>query len=243
MKHSRLVALLAALLALPAAQAGATTILGGSALLTPGYATQLETWLGEGPLTLTNIFTKGVGSTSYDFHAAADGKGRTFSVIEVPYAYNGNTGDPLREPKIIGGYDPVSWDSSNVYHTSPPNSFDAFLFNLTDTFIQTQTGTVPAWQTYNSVYYGPTFGGGHDLSVLTDLTSGYTNPFTYSPYLGPNILGHNDPLSPYPGFYIITVGKLEVFTISADNSPVPEPSTVALIGVGLLALLARRIRR
>ena len=230
---SRSLVAVAALLMWPATQAGATTILGGSALLTPGYATQLETWLGEGPLTLTNIFTKGVGSTSYDFHAAADGKGRTFSVIEVVSSYNYYTGDPLPSPMIIGGYDPVSWDSQYYYNTSPPNNFDAFLFNLTDSFIQTQTGSAPYYQTYNGFAYGPTFGGGHDLYVGTDLTSGYTYPYSYSPYYGANLLNHYDPTAPYQ-YDVMTIGHLEVFTISADNSPVPEPSTIALMGAGPL---------
>ena len=48
-----------------AAAAQATPIIvGGSALLTAGTASQLETWLGEGPLTLTNIFTMTVGFAS-----------------------------------------------------------------------------------------------------------------------------------------------------------------------------------
>lgn len=36
--------------------ASAATILGGSALLTTSYANQLESWLGEGNITITNIY-------------------------------------------------------------------------------------------------------------------------------------------------------------------------------------------
>jgi hypothetical protein len=48
----------------------AATIEGNSLLLSSGDAQQIETWLGEGPLTFTNIFTSLLGTVknANDFH-------------------------------------------------------------------------------------------------------------------------------------------------------------------------------
>jgi hypothetical protein len=85
---------------------------------------QLQTWLGQGEVTLTGIFSSLPSSTSFEFHAAADGKGATFTVMNV--TENGVT-------KIIGGYNPQSWNSSSGY-TIQNDSEEraAFIFNLTD---------------------------------------------------------------------------------------------------------------
>src|SRR5262249_23673988 len=121
----------------PAEQVAATTVVGGSSLLGASDLTQLQTWLGEGPLTLTNLFsrTPGDGKTSSSFHAAVDGKGPTFSVVEVQ-----DTQGNVRQ--VVGGYDPQSWDSSGAYHLTP-NAVNqtGFLFNLTTGDLQLQGGS------------------------------------------------------------------------------------------------------
>jgi len=107
MKKSALtLSVLAAALAM-GPQAHAVTITGGIGLLTTAGGTQLETWLGEGSLALTSIFSHQVGDlkTSLDFHTAADGQGRTFAIMEV-LGINGGPNE------IIGGYNPQSWNSS-----------------------------------------------------------------------------------------------------------------------------------
>ncbi|HZZ80821.1 MAG TPA: PEP_CTERM-anchored TLD domain-containing protein [Gemmataceae bacterium] len=192
-------------------------------LLTTAEQTQLETWLGEGPLTLTNIFTKtaGDGQTSADFHAAVDGKGRTFTLIEV-LPVNGYAN------QIIGGYDPQSWSSSGGYNiTSSDADRTAFLFNLTTTTIERQAigGYQGQYQTYNYSSYGPTFGGGHDLYVSFDLASGYAFQYSYgSGYNSTNILGHTYT---YQGLDI-GFGAIEVYTIADAPSAVPESSSLTL---------------
>jgi hypothetical protein len=94
--------------------AEATPVIGGSGFLTDAYASQLEGWLGEGPIQLTNIFTKKAGDRAQAFHAAADGQGRTFTVIEVFYGA-GNS-----QHSVIGGYNPQSWSSSDQWHSHVP---------------------------------------------------------------------------------------------------------------------------
>jgi hypothetical protein len=158
-----------AIFGLTTGAANAGTIIGGSTLLTTGYVTQLENWLGEGPLALTNIFTKGItGSNSTDWHNAVNNQGRTFSVFEIV--------DNNQATLVIGGYNPQSWNSSGGYNFTP-NDADrtAFIFNLTTGVVQRQclsAGPINCgydfadygrYQTYNYTAYGPTFGGGHDI--------------------------------------------------------------------------------
>ena len=84
-----------------------TTINGGTELLTQVQADRLGSWLGGGPITIQRVFAKGAGSTSTDFHAAVDGQGKTFSIIEA---------DGPDGVRLIGGYNPQSWDSHGHYH-------------------------------------------------------------------------------------------------------------------------------
>ncbi|MCC7698843.1 PEP_CTERM-anchored TLD domain-containing protein [Janthinobacterium lividum] len=207
----------------------------GTSLLSPGYQAQLETWLGEGNLALTNIYSKAAGDTSLDFHKASDGKGRTFSVMEATNS-SGKTW-------LVGGYNPQSWSSTDGMHVTMDDSQrTAFLFNLTAGFRLQQ---LPQYfngdgigkdQTYNQSNYGPTFGYGHDLYVPQDLTHGGSSfLYTYN-YPGQSLTG----LSLLDGSTWhgndVTFGAIQVFTISA----VPEPATYGLLLAGLLVLLVRQ---
>ncbi|MGH8018026.1 MAG: PEP_CTERM-anchored TLD domain-containing protein [Opitutaceae bacterium] len=82
-------------------------IIGGSSLLTNSDVDQLAAWLGEGPIQLTNVFSRvtGDGQNSTHFHSAVDGIGRTISVLNV----NDNGHDV-----VIGGYNPYSWEASQI---------------------------------------------------------------------------------------------------------------------------------
>ncbi|PHV20385.1 VPLPA-CTERM sorting domain-containing protein [Janthinobacterium sp. BJB446] len=207
----------------------------GTSLLSPGYQAQLETWLGEGNLALTNIYSKAAGDTSLDFHKASDGKGRTFSIMEATNS-SGKTW-------LVGGYNPQSWSSTDGMHVTMEDSQrTAFLFNLTAGFRLQQ---LPQYfngdgigkdQTYNQSNYGPTFGYGHDLYVPQDLTHGGSSfLYTYN-YPGQSLTG----LSLLDGSTWhgndVTFGAIQVFAISA----VPEPATYGLLLAGLLVLLVRQ---
>ena len=212
----------------------------GTSLLSPGYKTQLETWLGEGRLSLTNIYTKASGDTSLDFHKASDGKGRTFSVMEATNS-SGKTW-------LVGGYNPQSWSSTDGMHVTMDDSQrTAFLFNLTAGFMLPQLkqyfsgDSIGSGQTFNDRDYGPTFGSGHDLYVPQDLThGGYSSLYTYNRFGQPN-----SGVSLIDGSVFtnpnITFGAIQVFSISA----VPEPGSygLMLVGLGVMGLVLQRKRR
>ena len=237
---------LIALLALGSAPAMAVPVYGGSDLLGAGDAALLQHWLGNGNIALHNIFDKETGDSSADFHAAADHRGETFTLIEVL----GNVNGVFDEAIVIGGYNPLSWDASRgSYHYSGSGPRDAFIFNLNDDVVLRQgAGWRGTYQTYNRQSYGPTFGGGHDIWINSSLSGGYTNGYSYGDTSQPysvysptaNILGEWGAG--------LTIGQLEVFAVHTildfDNAgEVPEPGTGLLIGLGLTAMTLGRRRR
>jgi hypothetical protein len=225
--------------------------------LTPATQAQLEGWLGEGPLVLTNIFTKVVGDpqTSLDFHAAVDGMGRTFTLIEIlPDVVQPLSVQPLSfvslasTNPIVGGYNPQSWSSSGGYNlTVPADERTAFIFNLTTNTLQEQKlaseptlGDPGVYQTYNAAGFGPTFGFEYDLRVGASLASGSARQYSYGPTgsNGQNIVGEIFQSNN------IQIGRIEVYTIAAaPPSVVPEPTSLALLASGGVVGMVRLIRR
>lgn len=234
------------MLSLAALAAQAATIVGGSDLLNAGSAAQLESWVGQGPLTLINIFDKVAGDTSLDFHAAADGRGATFSIIEVTgYTFfsNGTASyTPLDTPVIVGGFNPRSWSSVGAYNFSPTDEErTAFVFNLNQGLKFAQR---PGWggagytQTYKGASYGPTFGQGFDLYVDSSLNVGSSELVSYAScdWFNCGILDlvRYPQRYPEPWLYRYQIGQIEVFSVPN----VPEPGTWALMLIGLLSLIA-----
>ena len=227
------------------APAAAATIVGGSDLLSAADANQLEAWLGQGSVTLTNTYDKALRDTSEDFHAAADGKGATFTIIQVVGIYNG---DYFDTPVVIGGYNPQSWRSDGGYNASPLDAYrTAFVFNLTlglkfDQRKDAGTTNRGVYQTFNDASYGPTFGHGFDIGIGSDLNTGYTNLYSY----GTNG-DFKASLALYPNeseafdSTFLRINQIEVFTVSA----VPEPEAWVLMfaGLGALSVVATRRRR
>ncbi|UTY60553.1 PEP-CTERM sorting domain-containing protein [Massilia sp. erpn] len=210
----------------------ATAAHAATSLLSAAEQKQLATWLGEGEIKLNTIYAKSAGDTAANFHAAVDGKGRTFSVMEAT--------NKAGQTWLVGGYNPVSWSSSGQYNRNMGSSGrTAFLFNLSSSSLHRQMPRaggmeeVGSYQTYNGKNYGPTFGWGHDLFVPYDLTKG-GHSFLYS-YADPN--GGNFNISLLDGSpsesRSITFGRIEVYSIGV----VPEPASYLMLlgGVGLLA--------
>ncbi|MDP6813059.1 MAG: PEP_CTERM-anchored TLD domain-containing protein [Alphaproteobacteria bacterium] len=258
MSRKFLWALCAALfIALPAQ---AASIVGGSSMLGASEAAQLETWLGQGSLTLTNIFTKGVtGTTSTDWHNTVDNQGATFSIMEM-VAYDPSQGQNVTQ--IVGGYNPQSWDASIGNWVITPNDADrtAFIFNLTTGVLHRQcrstdpvicgydndTGPdnwIGQYQTFNRIDFGPTFGNGQDLFVGSTLNFGLSSNYSYGVAGGLPGSGSLNGLDPNPtGYHWVSVGDLETFTVAVSPNDVPAPGALALFGLGLLGLGVMRRR-
>jgi hypothetical protein len=241
------------------AQLEAITITGGSDLLDTAGGSQLETWLGEGSLTLTKIFTHSAtfdtrgnviwedGKTATDFHAAADGKGRTITLYKtaaIPNLHDNQTGQIIYDlfpEMIIGGYNPQSWQSLNpsveeAYHLTPDLSDrTGAIFNLTSSLLFPQrSDNRGQYQTANDWYLGPSFGGGYDIGLYS-MNTAYMQPFSYTPGaqgLGQNVLGFNGSIIP-------NILEFEVFTISSAAA-VPDggaPLGLLMLGFSLTLMI------
>ena len=205
-----------------AARAG--DIIGGSSLLDDGRHAQLERWLGQGEFNLNNVYTLRPGDTSVNFHNGADGKGATFTLIEVT-----NTAG---QSYLVGGYNPQSWSSTDGWHeTERDFQRTAFLFNFDTPAVYRQVLSdfeLPSQgqrQTFNDILFGPVFGSGPDLFVNDDLTKALSWQLSYG---NPD----NEGISIIDGSLrgqTVNVNALEVFAIA----PVPEPATSAMLLAGL----------
>jgi len=206
-------------------------------LLDPVLYGQLERWLGAGPLNLQNVYTWEDGDNSRDFHAAADHRGSTFTLMRVS-----DEGGSW----LVGGYNPLSWSSTDGWHES---RFDwqrsAFIFNYTDPALYRQVPTsniLPSQglrQTYNWPDHGPTFGAGPDLLVNDRMDTALSWQLTYG---DPDFEGRSIIDGSYGGQYM-QLDAMELYAISL----VPEPANVTMLlgGVatlGALAWLSRRRR-
>jgi hypothetical protein len=208
----------------------------GPGLLDPTREVQLEHWLGAGDMQFTALFTGVPGSTALDFHNALDGKGPSFTLLQVSNAAGASF--------LVGGYNPQSWSSTDGWHVTLPDSErTAFLFNMTVPAVYRQvpaTYILPSQgsrQTFNGAGHGPEFGAGPDLLINGDLDMAISWQVSYG-----------DPADEGKSIFDRSVGA-QVFHIDAlqmfSVSPIPEPPAVAMFAAGasLLAMLARRRKR
>jgi hypothetical protein len=204
-----------------------------SSLLDQQRRRQLERWLGKGEFTFNNAFTLQPGATSLDFHSAVDGKGPTFTLLQVTNA-SGNS-------YLVGGYNPQSWSSTDGWHVTERDfQRTAFLFNMTEPAVYRQvpsTYILPSQgsrQTYNQPDHGPTFGAGPDLFVNDRLDTAFSWQVTYG---DPANQGRSI-IDGTIGGELVRVDAMELYTLA----PIPEPAQVGMLAAGL-ALVGLRMRR
>jgi len=206
---------------------------GGVPLLDLTLHGQLERWLGAGPLQLDNIYTRQAGDDSLDFHAAADNKGDTFTLLRLT--------TPEGASYLVGGYNPQSWSSTDGWHvTERDPERTAFIFNYTAPAVYRQVPTTyilpsqGARQTFNAPDHGPTFGAGPDLFVGRRLDTAiswqvsYGNPADQGKSIVDRSLGGR----------FMHIDAMELYAVSV----IPEPAAAGMLaaGLGLLALAGRR---
>jgi len=73
--------------------------------------------------------------------------------------------------RVFGAYRSTSYPTGSPSYSSDPN---AFLISFSDN-VRTTSQIYPQYANYDDTFYGPTFGGGHDLYINNTLTGGYTN--------------------------------------------------------------------
>ncbi|GBB89069.1 hypothetical protein RclHR1_15720003 [Rhizophagus clarus] len=92
------------------------------------------------------------GDTAEAFHSKCDNKGATIIIVKIK-----------NSDQIVGGYNPLSWNSSNKYKFT----CDSFIFSFINKFylqsakVGYSNGNARSIGDYLS--YGPIFGGGNDL--------------------------------------------------------------------------------
>ncbi len=231
-------AILPLVLMMASGAASAGVVTNETALLSGSDHAQLSEWLGS-DFDLTRIFAKEDGDTAQDWHAAVDGQGATFTVMEL---FDNDT----NERTIIGGYNSISWSSQSTWGTSTEN----FLFNLSNDLLFEKNNRYKSGRiaVLNSESYGSAFGGGFDLYVDKNLETGYANiGHTYGDM---DQYADESYRESFTGSYNNwTIGAYETYTLSASTSDFGTGAIVAdvpvsflLGGLGLLGIGAARRR-
>jgi len=106
------------------------------------------------------------GMNGNTFHQLCNDKGATISVIKTNHG------------KTCGGFIDLPWKSTNNYM----NTSKSFLFSMNEKKKYDVLSGGVSNAGYDNATYGPTFGGGHDLTVQPDFkgNTNYCNKSSYS---------------------------------------------------------------
>ena len=186
----------------------------GAPPLDPVLKGQLERWLGAGDQVFANLYTRQPGDDSADFHAAADERGPTFTLVRVS--------DRGGNAWLVGGYNPQSWSPDDGWHiTERDSGRTAFIFDYTEPAVYRQvpiTFELPsqgAFQTFNAQGQGPTFGAGPDLLVNGRLDTALSWRLSYGDPAGEGL----SIIDGSAGGQFFAIDALELYAVS----PIPEP--------------------
>jgi len=143
------------------------------------------------------------GFSSSVFHSKCNGVLGTLTVIKT----SSNT------TNIFGGYTQADWSGYYSYQYDS----NAFLFSLVNSYNipVKMLVTNPQNAIYTSQYYGPTFGGGHDLYINSDSSYGYSS--LGNSYQVPSFLTYSSQ-SFLAGSYSFKPIEIEVYAILLDRN-------------------------
>ncbi|PKK79390.1 hypothetical protein RhiirC2_842659 [Rhizophagus irregularis] len=108
------------------------------------------------------------GNAHATFHAKCDNKGPTIVIVKIS-----------NSEKIVGGYNPLKWDSSN----QNKSTIDSYIYLFSDN-IDTKSAKVSYsngdnFSIRNSAAHGPGFGKGYDLIANQDGNNWYSGTNSY----------------------------------------------------------------
>lgn len=143
----------------------------GSTLVGSNEDLTMKNWLGSNSSPNGRLLYRASrdGFSSYTFHNLCDNQGPTIVLIKTSYG------------TVFGGYASSAWGSynNNYYYSQYLQAEGSFLFNLT-TGLKGNKGGISGPSNQYGIYtdpnYGPTFGGGHDLYISSDMRYGYVYP-------------------------------------------------------------------
>jgi hypothetical protein len=135
-----------------------------------------------------------------DFHAKCDNKGATIVIAKI-----------TNSEHILGGYNPLCWDSSNTY--KPTNDSYIFSFTNRNDFQTAKVGYTGSNQ-YSiccNQFRGPSFGYGHDLSFQYDINN---NSVSNNPHSYPKIdIPEGCKLNSSSSYNVFNAENYEVFQV------------------------------
>jgi len=174
-------------------------------------------WAGDmpGPQTFWHLcysMKRGDSKSGSTFHSKCDDRGETITIWEMK---------PQNE--IIytgGGYARGSWGKGNSYY----HDKKAGLFSVNNNHhMLAGRGTQSTYYGQNSQYrytsYGPTFGGGHDMYISSNMYSGYADiGHTYACRVGnwQSNTCRKDWIGSYNGW---SINEIEVWSQQKDKDP------------------------